>query len=114
PSTVPWSMAFPDAGTMTRHPSQLYEATLEGLALFLLLRVLTHKTLALKSPGTVTGVFLAGYGVARSFCEFFREPDAQHAFTKGILTPGIAYSIPMIMLGVWFVMRARAAQKVPA
>ena len=114
PSTVPWSMVFPEAGPLSRHPSQLYEATLEGLGLFLLLRVLTHKKLALKSPGTVTGVFLAGYGVARSFCELFREPDAQHAFTKGMLTPGIVYSIPMIILGVWFIMRARAAQKVAA
>jgi phosphatidylglycerol---prolipoprotein diacylglyceryl transferase len=114
PSSVPWSMVFPDAGPEPRHPSQLYEATLEGLALFLLLRVLTHKKLAMKSPGMVTGVFLAGYGCARSICEFFREPDAQHAFTKGILTPGIVYSIPMIMLGVWFIMRARAAAQAAA
>ena len=96
PTDVPWAMVFPDAGPAPRHPSQLYEAALEGLVLFLVLRVLTHRKLALKSPGLVTGVFLAGYGLARSFCEFFREPDAQHAFTVGPLTPGIVYSIPMI------------------
>jgi phosphatidylglycerol---prolipoprotein diacylglyceryl transferase len=107
PSGVPWSMAFPYAGPETRHPSQLYEAATEGLLLFLLLRVLTHQRLALKSPGLVTGVFLAGYALARSFCEFFREPDAAHAFTKGFLTPGITYSIPMFLLGLWFFYAAR-------
>jgi phosphatidylglycerol---prolipoprotein diacylglyceryl transferase len=107
PTTMPWAMAFPKAGDIPRHPSQLYEAALEGLALFLVLRYLTHHRLALKTPGLVTGVFLAGYGVARSFCEFFREPDAKHALTSGLLTPGIAYSIPMIILGAWFILRAR-------
>jgi phosphatidylglycerol---prolipoprotein diacylglyceryl transferase len=105
-SDVPWSMVFPAAGPATRHPSQLYEAALEGAALFLVLRVLTHTRFELKRPGLVTGVFLAGYGFARSFCELFREPDPLHKFTVGILTPGIAYSIPMILLGAWFIMRA--------
>lgn len=107
PSTVPWAMVFPNAGPQPRHPSQLYEAALEGLVLFLVLRVLTHHRLALKSPGLVTGVFLAGYGCARSFCEFFREPDPAHALTVGPLTPGIAYSIPMIIAGIWLIWRAR-------
>jgi phosphatidylglycerol---prolipoprotein diacylglyceryl transferase len=114
PSAVPWAMAFPKAGDIPRHPSQLYEAALEGLALFLVLRFLTHHRLALKNPGLVTGVFLAGYGVARSFCEFFREPDAKHALTSGLLTPGIAYSIPMIILGLWFINRARSAPQAAA
>jgi len=114
PSNVPWAMVFPEAGPVARHPSQLYEAALEGLALFVLLRFLTHHRLALKSPGMVAGVFLAGYGAARSFCEFFREPDQQHALTFGIVTPGIVYSIPMIILGVWLVMRARANRQVTA
>jgi phosphatidylglycerol---prolipoprotein diacylglyceryl transferase len=107
PSNVPWSMAFPNAGPETRHPSQLYEAVTEGLLLFIVLRVLTHQRFALKSPGLVTGVFLAGYALSRSFCELFREPDAAHAFTKGFLTPGITYSIPMFLLGVWFYTSAR-------
>lgn len=107
PTDVAWGMVFPGAGATPRHPSQLYEAALEGLALFLVLRFLSHRRLALKSPGLVTGVFLAGYGVARSFCEFFRQPDTQHAFTTGPFTPGIVYSIPMILLGLWFIARAR-------
>ena len=112
PTDVPWAMVFPgpEAGPIPRHPSQLYEAALEGLALFVLLRWLTHSRLALHSPGFVTGMFLAGYGVARSFCELFRAPDAQHALTFGVLTPGIAYSIPMIVGGLWLMSRARAAK----
>jgi phosphatidylglycerol---prolipoprotein diacylglyceryl transferase len=110
PSSVAWSMVFPDAGSAPRHPSQLYEAALEGALLFIVLRVFTHRRLALKTPGLVTGVFLAGYGVARSFCELFREPDAAHAFTVGPLTPGIVYSIPMILLGAWLIHRARTPQ----
>jgi phosphatidylglycerol---prolipoprotein diacylglyceryl transferase len=108
PSNVPWAMAFPGASTTApRHPSQLYEAATEGLLLFIVLWVLTHQRLALKSPGLVTGVFLAGYAIARSFCELFREPDAAHAFTKGLLTPGITYSIPMLLLGLWLYNSAR-------
>ena len=63
---------------MPRHPSQLYEALLEGLVLFAVLWWLTHSTLALRRPGLVAGAFLAGYGLARSFCELFREPDPGH------------------------------------
>lgn len=116
PTTVPWGMVFPDAARMReyasveptpRHPSQLYESFLEGLVLFLVLRFLTHKRLALQTPGVVTGTFLIGYGLARSFCELFRQPDPLHAFTVGPLTPGIAYSIPMILLGLWFIASSR-------
>lgn len=118
PTTVPWAMVFPDAWRQfptleptPRHPSQFYEAALEGLALFLLLRVLTHKRLALHAPGLVTGMFLIGYGCARSFCELFRQPDPHHAFTTSLLTPGIAYSIPMVILGAYFVHQARLASR---
>jgi phosphatidylglycerol---prolipoprotein diacylglyceryl transferase len=107
PSNVPWSMAFPGAGPETRHPSQLYEAASEGLLLFLLLRVMTHKKLGLKSPGLVTGLFLAGYAIARSTCEMFREPDPLHKFTTAFTTPGMIYSIPMLLLGLWFINNAR-------
>lgn len=95
------------AGVIPRHPSQLYEAVLEGLILFLVLRFATHRWFALKSPGVTTGLFLIGYGLARSTAELFREPHAGHAFNIGPLTAGIAYCIPMIMLGAWLVYRGR-------
>jgi len=113
PSSVPWSMVFPNARLeyptiepTPRHPSQLYEAALEGLALFLILRLLTHSKGSLQSPGLTTGVFLIGYGCGRSFSELFRQPDTLHAFSAYGLTPGIVYSIPMILLGIWFVRTA--------
>ena len=77
PSDTMWPgrLVFPGAGPVPRHPSQLYEAVLEGLVLFAVLWWLTHARLALQQAGLVAGVFLAGYGLARSFCELFREPD---------------------------------------
>lgn len=112
PSTVAWAMVFPDrdAGPVPRHPSQLYEATLEGAVLFALCWWLIHKRDALKNPGLVAGVFTAGYGCARAFCELFREPDAAHWATKGLMTAGILYSLPMIAAGVFMVYRARGRQ----
>ena len=107
---VPWGMYFPEAmpyGNLPRHPSQLYEAALEGIALFLVLRVMTHHRGALQSPGLVTGLFLIGYGLARSFCEIFRSPHMGHALNIEPLTVGMAYSIPMVLLGLWFIATAR-------
>ena len=99
PSSVPWAMVFPEAGPMPRHPSQLYEAALEGLVLFALLWWLAHTRLALRRPGVVAGAFLAGYAVARSVCELFREPD----FLLGPLSAGILYSLPMLAGGIWMI-----------
>lgn len=113
PTSVAWGMVFPGAGPAVRHPSQLYEATCEGLILFLVLAWLTHSRLALQRPGMIAGTFLIGYGLARSFCELFRTPDYTHAFTVGVLTPGIVYSIPMVLLGAWVVRTARS-RAVPA
>lgn len=114
PTDVPWGMVFPEAvyqyasiEPTPRHPSQLYEAFFEGLVLFLVLRWMTHRACALKSPGLVAGVFMAGYGLARSFCELFRQPDPLHALTVGFLTPGIAYSIPMILAGLYLIRASR-------
>jgi phosphatidylglycerol---prolipoprotein diacylglyceryl transferase len=117
PTTAPWGMVFPRVvesypefaaiEPTPRHPSQLYEACAEGLALFVVLRVLTHVLGGLKRPGLVVGTFLIGYAIARSTCELFRQPDPAHAFTVGGLTPGIAYSIPMVALGVYFIHLAR-------
>ena len=109
PTTVAWAMVFPgsEAGPQPRHPSQLYEATLEGLALFFICWWLAHKRDAFKNPGLVAGVFTAGYGTARAFCELFREPDPGHWATYGLMTAGILYSLPMIAAGLYLVQRAR-------
>ena len=99
-SAVPWAIVFPNGGAEARHPSQLYEAALEGVVLFLFLRLLTHRYHRLASPGFVAGGFAAGYGLARTFVEFFREPDAQIGYLAGGLTMGMLLSIPMIVAGV--------------
>ena len=104
---VPWAMVFPGAGEEPRHPSQLYEAFLEGIVPFVILRIATHRYHALTRPGTVFGLFLVCYGIFRSTAEFFREPHAGHPLDIGVLTPGIAYSIPMILIGAWLIWRAR-------
>ncbi|MEZ5773813.1 MAG: prolipoprotein diacylglyceryl transferase [Hyphomicrobiaceae bacterium] len=107
PSDVPWAMVFPGAGPAPRHPSQLYEAALEGLVLFAVIRVMTHSLAKLRQPGYVTGVFLIGYGLARSFAELFRENDPNAYFDLYPLTSGMAYSLPMVLIGVLFVLHAR-------
>jgi phosphatidylglycerol:prolipoprotein diacylglycerol transferase len=110
---VPWAMVFPNGGPLPRHPSQLYEALLEGLVLFLALAVLIRGG-ALKRPGFIIGAFAVGYGMARSFCELFREPDVQLGFLWGGLTMGMLLSVPLILTGFAFMFvamrRKRAAQ----
>ena len=98
PSDVPWAMIFPSGGPVPRHPSQLYEAALEGLLLLAVLGILVRCG-ALKRPGLVSSSFALGYGLARIFCEFFREPDAQLGFLWGGLTMGMLLSIPLIIAG---------------
>ncbi|MBS3650909.1 prolipoprotein diacylglyceryl transferase [Pseudaminobacter sp. 19-2017] len=108
PTDVPWAVEFPNGGPFLRHPSQLYEALLEGLVLFLLLRILTHRFGKLASPGFVSGAFMAGYGCARIFVEFFREPDAQLGYLfGGWLTMGMILSLPMVLVGIWAMATAR-------
>jgi phosphatidylglycerol:prolipoprotein diacylglycerol transferase len=109
PTSVPWAMVFPnpDAGGLERHPSQLYEAFFEGVVVFAALWWMTHRMGALRRPGMVAGTFLIGYGLARSFCELFREPDPGHVLTLGPLTAGIVYSIPMILAGAWILREAQ-------
>ncbi|MCK5497255.1 MAG: prolipoprotein diacylglyceryl transferase [Hyphomicrobiaceae bacterium] len=105
---VPWAMVFPfDPEQVPRHPSQLYEAALEGLALFLVIRYFTHVKKVLPLPGYASGIFFAGYALARITAENFRMYDPEHAFSTGILTPGIVYSIPMIAIGAYVIWRAR-------
>jgi phosphatidylglycerol:prolipoprotein diacylglycerol transferase len=110
-SDVPWAMVFCNdyimeaqgacsAGPLPRHPSQLYEAALEGVALFVFLRILTHRFHKLATRGFVAGAFLAGYGAARTFVEFFREPDVQVGYLAGWATMGMILSVPMIVAGI--------------
>ncbi|MGD9799852.1 MAG: prolipoprotein diacylglyceryl transferase [Parvularculaceae bacterium] len=102
-----WAMVFPaDNLGVPRHPSQLYEAALEGVALFAIVTILTRKFGLLKRPGATMGVFLAGYSLSRIIVENFREPDAfLPNFPLG-LTMGMMLSAPMFALGAWFVWRA--------
>ena len=98
-SDVPWAVVFPGGGPQPRHPSQLYEALLEGVVLFLILRLLTHKAGALRYPGVVAGAFIAFYGLARFAVEFVRQPDAHIGFIAGFLTMGMILSLPMVAIG---------------
>jgi phosphatidylglycerol:prolipoprotein diacylglycerol transferase len=114
PTDVSWAMVFPGGGPLPRHPSQLYEAALEGLALFVLLALLIRAG-ALKRPGLILGAFALGYGIARSFCEFFREPDAQLGFLWGGMTMGMLLSIPLMIAGVvliWMALKRPPQQAV--
>ena len=128
PSELPWAVIFPGmaaqdcpgvvAGMCARHPSQLYEAALEGVLLGAVLLWLVYRRGAFHAPGRIMGVFLAGYGASRFIVEFFRQPDAQfvspgnplglawHVGGYG-LTMGQLLCLPMIALGLWFVLRAR-------
>ncbi|HWG06124.1 MAG TPA: prolipoprotein diacylglyceryl transferase [Beijerinckiaceae bacterium] len=106
PTDVPWAMVFPGAGPLPRHPSQLYEAGLEGLVLFIVL-ALVVRVGGFQRPGLVTGIFAIGYGAARIFCEFFREPDPQLGFLFGGATMGMLLSLPVIAAGVVFLILSR-------
>ena len=114
-SNLPWAIEFPNGGPFTRHPSQLYEALLEGVVLFLVLRFLTHRMLKLTAPGFIAGAFVTGYGAARIFVEFFREPDPQLGYLLGNwLTMGMVLSVPMILAGVWAMVTARKPAITPS
>ena len=105
PTTVPWGMVFPDAGPLPRHPSQLYEAALEGIVLFCLLRWATHRKHWLNRRGVVMGLFLAGYGLVRISLENVREPDSYMPNFPLGLTMGMMLSAPMVLIGAWLVWR---------
>jgi phosphatidylglycerol:prolipoprotein diacylglycerol transferase len=113
---VPWAMVFPNAGPLPRHPSQLYEAFAEGLLLFALMLIVVRLG-GLKRPGLAAGIFGMGYAIARTVCEFFREPDPQLGFLfggnvdalSGGVTMGMLLSLPVFLLGLVLVLRARRA-----
>jgi phosphatidylglycerol:prolipoprotein diacylglycerol transferase len=106
PSDVAWAMVFPNAGPLPRHPSQLYEAGLEGVLLGGLM-LLALRMGALKRPGLISGLFGIGYGIARIVSEFFREPDPQLGFLFGGTTMGMLLSIPVVLIGLVLVWRAK-------
>lgn len=117
-SDAPWAMVFPGAGEQPRHPSQLYEAGLEGAMLIVVMLLVFWRTGARWHPGLLTGVFLTGIGLARFVAEFFREPDAQLAdFAERTgLHMGQWLTIPLIVLGIALMVRARrrpAMERVP-
>ncbi len=96
---VPWAMVFRHGGPIARHPSQLYEALLEGLVLFVVLHVMVRRG-ALQRTGLLSGVFMIGYGLARIVAEFFREPDAFLSFVLPGTTMGQVLSLPMVLIGL--------------
>jgi phosphatidylglycerol---prolipoprotein diacylglyceryl transferase len=108
-TTVSWGIIFPEGGPVARHPSQLYEAVTEGLLLLVILAIVVSKV-GYKRAGFVTGLFGAGYAIARIFCEFFRQPDPQLGFLfGGFATMGMLLSLPMLALGLWLMARAKPA-----
>ncbi|OOE88415.1 prolipoprotein diacylglyceryl transferase [Salinivibrio sharmensis] len=106
---VPWAMVFPTGGPWPRHPSQLYEFALEGVALFIILNLYIKKP---RPMGAVSGLFLAGYGTFRFIVEYFREPDAHLGLFAGIFSIGQLLSLPMIIAGA--VMVGWAYRRQPA
>ena len=112
PTHLPWGIIFPsapDIPPVPRHPSQLYEAGLEGIALFLLLRWATHGGHWLPRRGAVAGLFILGYGIARISLENVRNPDLNMPNFPLGLTMGMMLSAPMVLIGAWMIWRARAA-----
>jgi phosphatidylglycerol:prolipoprotein diacylglycerol transferase len=107
-TSSPWGVMFPNSAPFARHPSQLYEAALEGILLAIILAVLVFKGKALKRPGFVTGVFIAGYALSRILVEFVREPDSHIGYLAGNwLTMGMVLSLPLLALGIWSIVRAQ-------
>jgi phosphatidylglycerol:prolipoprotein diacylglycerol transferase len=110
PSDAPWAMIFPNGGPLPRHPSQLYQAGLEGIALFLILNGL-ERAGARWRPGTICGGFLIGYAVARTIGELFRQPDEQLGFLFLGATMGQLLSLPMLFAGLWLVIVAKPIRR---
>jgi len=103
---VPWAVVFPRAGPEPRHPSQLYEAALEGLLLFALLALLARHDAVRRRPGLLTGLFLCGYALARGVAEIFREPEILAGALPFATTYGQWLSLPMLLAGLWLARQA--------
>jgi len=115
PSEAPWAMVFPkDRDLLPRHPSQLYEAALEGIVLLLILSLLARFAHARGRPGLITGAFLLGYGIFRSIAELFRQPDQHIGFLTGTTTMGQWLSVPVAVAGVALIWLALARTAKPS
>lgn len=106
-----WGMVFPHGGPFPRYPSQLFEAALEGVLLFLILAYLANFTKAREKAGLLSGVFVAGYGLSRIIVENFREPDVQIGFLFGHITTGQMLSFPMVLGGIGLIIYALKGKK---
>jgi phosphatidylglycerol:prolipoprotein diacylglycerol transferase len=115
PTTAPWGVIFPtDPLQVPRHPSQLYEAALEGLLLFLVIRIATHVFHALRKPGLVAGIFAIGYALSRILVEFVRLPDDHIGYLYGgWLTMGQVLSLPILLGGLVLVLFAASRRDNP-
>lgn len=115
PTNVAWAFVFPTGGPEPRHPSQLYEGLLEGVMLWLVLRLMTHHFKLLRKPRFVGAVFIGGYGLARIFVEFFRVPDIQLGYLLGTswLTMGMILSLPMLAVSLWGMATAKETVYAP-
>jgi phosphatidylglycerol:prolipoprotein diacylglycerol transferase len=114
-SDLPWAVVFPGQEPFARHPSQLYEAGLEGLLTGIVLAIMVFRLSALKRPRLVAGTFVSLYSVSRIAVEFVRLPDAQVGYLfGGWLTMGMVLSLPMLLLGLWAIWRASRLVTKPA
>lgn len=115
PTDVPWAIIFPGAPDgLPRHPSQLYEAGLEGLLLGLVLAFFFWRTNARNQPGKLVGIFLLGYGLSRFVVEFFREPDVQLGTLSWGLTMGQTLTVPMLIGGIYLIATASKRTSIDA
>ncbi len=112
PTDVPWAMVFPRADEQPRHPSQLYEAGLEGLLIFLTVG-LVARCGGLKRPGLLSGLFGLLYAITRTFAEFFRDPDPKSELLAGGFTMGMVLSAPLAILGLWLMWRSTRSHASP-
>lgn len=104
-SDAPWAVIFPGTNGLPRHPSQIYEALLEGLLLFIIL-IVAWRMGARQHKGLLMGIFITGYGLARIMVENFRQPDQQLGFILGGITMGQILSLPMVVIGAWLIQSA--------
>jgi phosphatidylglycerol---prolipoprotein diacylglyceryl transferase len=105
PDWLPWAMIFPRADGQPRHPSQIYQALMEGLILFAVMFVVSRREAIRARFGCMTGIFLAGYATARIIGELFREPDEFLGFLAFGATMGQLLSVPMLFAGLWLALR---------